>query len=155
MRSRTMLAAVLFAVLAVGIVRANASTLGAVGSPGVASSDEVVLSPPVVVSAITWEPEFETVPPPSEYRVRVLHIVLTFTSDFVGPLLVRFTVTGDSPLPREFYQITGNLDKSVGETEPFNFVMDSLNVPVAAVQDLHIMVCDHNPADGIERCRLP
>lgn len=155
MHARAVLGAILLAVLAVGTVRASASALGPVGTPGVASADQLVVSPPVVVSAIDWEPEFESVPLPAEFRVRVLRIQFTFTTDFVGPLLVKFTVTGASPLPKEHYQITGNLDKLAGETETFEFGMDSLNVPVAAVQDLHIMVCDHHPADGNTRCRLP
>lgn len=155
MKSRTMLAAVVLAAITVGVVRGNASSLGTIGGPSVASSDADVVAPPVFVSDIRWVKQFEPTPPPPEYRLDLVEADLTFTSDFTGALTVRITITGDPPtLPRSFNQVY-DLDVASGAIQTIGFSLESAQVPVAAVKDIHIMVCENVVLGSAAFCRKP
>ncbi len=154
-RAGTWLAVAILAMTSVGLVRGSATGLaGLASATGLASGTGEVLSPPVVVSDIRWTPEFEAAPPPAEYRVKDLEVDFTFTEDLFGRLSFRVTLTGGAPLPKSFDQQI-DVDVSSGDVKTVIIGMDSQNVPIASVQDVHIQVCDHNSADGSSKCRKP
>lgn len=138
---------------ALGLVRGEAFTLAGLGSASLASGVVPVVSPPLVVSDVEWVTEFEG----GQYRVRDLKVSYTFPADFTGRLNFQVTLTGAAPLPRSLNQ---QIDLALTAGPPDNprvltFGFDPFDIPVASVQGIHLMVCDHNSAAVAAVCRLP
>lgn len=122
---------------------ASSGTLG--------SADAVVEAPPVEITSVEWVTDFENGP---GYVVDRVDVTFTFTEDFAGRLGFYLTITGDSPLPQSKND-DSDFDVSAGTTTTFEASFESLNIPAAAVEDIHVLVCDDSDSAPSGVCTAP
>jgi hypothetical protein len=140
------------AAVALAATVAFAAAMGpGVSSATLGSADAVVLAPPVEVTSVEWVTDYENGP---GYVVDEVHVLFTFTDNFVGRLSFYVTVTGQAPLPLE-YNEDKNLNKSAGSTTLIEASFESFNIPAEAVEDIHILVCDDDDGTPSGVCTAP